>query len=136
MTGEEWFPEGGPHPATVSPTRMLTRPPAKIPEGLLDRTRPKASGVVRLPDHVACSPPYEYDLADRPQRLLAYAVVMTEGRDEDVLWFIDVDEVVAMWADLVLSPHVRAPWARWLHVHGLIDRQGLGEAARWLPSAI
>ena len=121
MTEEEWFPEGGPHPTTVSPTRMLTRPPAKIPEGLLDRSRPKASGVVRLPEHVAWSPPFEYDLADHRQRLDAYAVVMTEGRDEDVLWFIDVDEVVAMWGELHLSPHIRAPWERWLRTHGLLD---------------
>lgn len=61
--------------------------------------------------------------------------MITEGLSDDVLRFIDVDEVVAMWADLVLSPHVRAPWARWLHAHGLLDRSGLGEAARWLPSA-
>ena len=121
MTAEEWFPEGGPHPTTVSPTRMLTRPPAKIPDGLLDRSLPKASGVVRLPEHVAWSPPFTYDLADRRQRLDAYAVVMTEGRDEDVLWFIDVDEVVALWAELVLSPHICAPWERWLRAHGLLD---------------
>ena len=100
---------------------MLTRPPAKIPEDLSDRTRPKASGVVRLPGHVAWSPPYEYDLADRRQRLDAYAVVMTEGRDEDVLWFIDVGEVVAMWDDLHLSPHIRAPWERWLRARRLLD---------------
>ena len=37
-------------------------PSAKIPEGLLDRSRPKASGVVRLPPHVVWSPPWEYDL--------------------------------------------------------------------------
>lgn len=121
MTEEEWFPQGGPHPTTVSPTRVLTRPPARIPAGLLDRSRPKASGLVRLPPHVAWSPPFEYDLADRRQRLDAYQVVMTEGRDEDVLWFVDVGEVVAMWTDLVLSPHIRAPWERWLRAHGLLD---------------
>jgi len=121
MTEEEWFPEGGPHPTMASPTRMLTRPAAKIPEGLLDRTRPMASGVVRLPPHVAWSPPFEYDLDDRSHRLDAYQVVMTEGRDEDVLWFIDVDEAVAMWDDLVLSPHIRAPWERWLRAHDLLE---------------
>lgn len=49
MTEDEWFPPGGPHPTTVSPTLMVTRPPAQIPEGLLDPSRPKAAGVVRLP---------------------------------------------------------------------------------------
>ncbi len=121
MTPEEWFPEGGPHPSTVSPTRMLTRPPAKIPEGLLDRSRPKASEVVRLPSHVVWSLPWEYDLGDRQQRGRAYERVMTEGLDEDVLWFIDVDEVVAVWGELHLSPHIRAPWGRWLRAHGLLD---------------
>ena len=121
MTEEEWFPQGGPPPETVSPTRVLTRPAAKIPHGLLDRSRPKASGVVRLPAHVAWSPPFEYDLANRRQRLDVYQQVMTEGLDEDVLWFIDVDEVVTMWDDLHLSPHIRAPWQRWLRAHGLVD---------------
>ena len=46
---------------------------------------------------VVWSPPWEYDLGDRQQRGRAYERVMTEGLDEDVLWFIDVDEVVAMW---------------------------------------
>ena len=121
MTEDEWFPPGGPHPTTVSPTLMVTRPSAQIPQGLLDQSRPKAAGVVRLPPHVAWSPPYEYDLADRRQRCRAYQRVMTEGLAEDVLWFIDVDEVVALWADLVLSPHIRAPWERWLRGQGLLD---------------
>ena len=50
---EDWFPLGGPPPATVSPTRPLGRKPAAIPEAILDRSRPKASGVVRLPSHIA-----------------------------------------------------------------------------------
>ena len=75
MTEEEWFPLGGPHPTTVSPTLMVARPPAQIPE----------------------------------------------GRDEDVLWFIDVADVVAMCGDMVLSPHIRVPWERWLRGHGLLD---------------
>ena len=77
--------------------------------------------MVRLPSHIAWSAPFKYDLADRRQRSRAYQRVMTEGRDEDVLWFVDVDEVVAMWDDLVLSPHIRAPWERWLRTHGLLD---------------
>ena len=120
MTEEEWFPPDGPHPTTVSPTRVLTRPSAKIPEGLLDRSRPKASGVVRLPTHLAWSPPFEYDLGDRCQRLDVYQRVMTEGRAEDVLWFVDVDEVVAMWDELHLSPHIWVPWERWLRAHRLL----------------
>ena len=45
--------------------RPLGRMPVAIPEDLEDRALPKASGVVRLPAHIAWSPPYEYDLDDR-----------------------------------------------------------------------
>ena len=76
---------------------------------------------MRLPGHVAWSPPYEYDLADRRARAAAYQRVMTEGLDEDVLHFIEVDQVVDMWAEMHLSPHIRAPWERWLRERGLID---------------
>ena len=30
-------------------------------------------------------------------------------------------EVVAMWGELHLSPHIRAPWERWLRTHKLLD---------------
>ena len=46
---------------------------------------------------------------------------MTEGLDEDVLHFVDVDQMVDMWGDLHLAPHIRAPWERWLRSHGLLD---------------
>ena len=72
---EEWFPPGDPPPATLSPTRPLGRKPAAIPEGLLDRSRPTASGLVRLPGHVAWSPPYEYDLADRRARAVDATII-------------------------------------------------------------
>ncbi len=45
---------------------------------------------------------------------------MTEGADDDVRAFIDVDEVVALWDELVLPRHVRRTWAAWLH-----QRRGL-----------
>ena len=120
-----WFPQGGPHPSSVSPTLTVTRPPAKIPEDLLDRSRPKANGVVTLPQRVAWSGQGAFDLADRRQRCDAYKLVMTEGLDADVLWFVDIDEVVAMWAEMHLSPHIRIPWQRWLWDRGLLDLRTL-----------
>ena len=66
-------------------------------------------------------PPYQYDLADRRDRRDAYQRVMTEGLAEDVLHFIDVDQVVDLWDELYLSPHVREPWERWLRARGLLD---------------
>ena len=46
---------------------------------------------------------------------MAYEQVMAEGTEEDVRAFIDVDEVVALWDDLVLPRHVRRAWASWLN---------------------
>ena len=46
---------------------------------------------------------------------------MSEGLDADVVWFVDVAEVVAMWAEMHLSPHIRIPWQRWLRDRGLLD---------------
>lgn len=94
--------------------------PVSIPDDMEDRTLPKASGVVRLPVHVAWSPPYVYDLSSRRSLCRAYARVMTEGLDDDVRWFIDVDVLAEVWDRLYLSPHVREPWRRWLSRRGLI----------------
>lgn len=75
----------------------------------------KASGVVNLPLHVQWSGrPRYYDLADRRQRALVYELVLTEGTDDDVRSFIDVDELVRLWGDLVLPEHVRLAWSQWL----------------------
>lgn len=100
--------------------RPLGRLSVSVPEELLDRSAPKATGVVRLPDHIAWSPPCEYDLADRRDRRDAYQRVMTEGLADDVLHFIDVDQVIDLWDELHLSPHVREPWERWLRARGLL----------------
>ena len=68
-----------------------------------------------MPQRVRWSGPQRtYDLADRHDRLLVYEQVMTEGTDDDVRAFIDVDEVVALWGELVLPRHVRRAWGAWL----------------------
>ena len=120
-----WFPPGGPHPATASPTRHLSRPPAAIPDGLLDRSLPKPSGVVALPSSLARSGRGSYDFTDRYQRRRAYQVVMTDGRDADVLRYVDVDDLVDVWAELLLSSHIRIPWQRWLRATGLLGLRAL-----------
>ena len=75
-----------------------------IPEAILDRSRPKASGVVRLPSHIAWSPPYEYDLADRRWLRGAYQRILTEGTEADVLWYINID--------VLLDRRARNEWKR------------------------
>jgi len=74
----------------------------------------KASGRVSLPHHVRWSgPPLQYDLADPNDRARVYEQVLQEGTDDDVRYFIDVEELLAMWDDVVLPPWVRKVWAAW-----------------------
>jgi hypothetical protein len=75
----------------------------------------KASGVVELPSWVRWSgPPRRYDLADRGDRALVYEQVLAEGTDDDVRFYVVVDELVDLWDELVLPGYVRAAWAAWL----------------------
>ena len=89
--------------------------PVAIPDDLGASDVSRVSGRVVLPLRVRWSgPPRTYDLSNRRDRLLVYEQVMTEGTDDDVRAFIDVDEVVALWDDLVVPRHVRGAWAEWL----------------------
>lgn len=91
-----------------------------IPDDIEDRSLPKAAGKVSLPRHIAWSFPFVYDLDDRKQLRAAYARVMTEGLDDDVRLFIDIDKLLDIWDELWLSPHVRTAWGAWLRARGLI----------------
>jgi len=73
-----------------------------------------ASGRIQLPLHVRWSdPPKTYDVDDRRDRALVYEQILREGTAEDVLCFIDVDELIDLWDDLVLPRFVRRAWAEW-----------------------
>lgn len=87
--------------------------PVAIPADVDDPGARKATGVVELPHHVSWSGTKRtWDLNDRRQRARVYEIVLTEGTDEDVRRFIDVDELIELWDRLWLSPHVRAAWAK------------------------
>lgn len=97
-----------------------TRPVA-IPDDVDHPEVPKASGRVELPLHVRWSGSHRlYDLSDRRDRISVYEQVLTEGTEEDVRRFIDVGELLRLWDDLVLSPHVRAAWEEWLRHKGYL----------------
>ena len=82
----------------------------------------KASGLVELPIGVRWSgSPKTYDLDSRVDRLRVYEQVLREGTDDDVRRFIDVDQLIDLWDELVLPSHVRAAWARWLSEHRSLD---------------
>jgi hypothetical protein len=68
-------------------------------------------------------PPRHYDLADRKDRARVYEQVLSEGTDDDVRFYVDVDDLIDLWPDLVLPQHVRVAWARWL-----ADRRGVALA--------
>jgi hypothetical protein len=82
----------------------------------------KASGRIKLPRHVYWSGEdpqgKQWELDDPRQRELVYRMVMIEGTDDDVRRFIDVDELVTMWSNLVLPKRVRAAWEAWLRQRG------------------
>jgi hypothetical protein len=84
----------------------------------IERSRRRA-GIVQLPLHVRWSgAPKTYDLARRGDRLRVYEQVLREGNEDDVRRYIDVNELLRLWDELVLPPHVRRAWATWFHSHG------------------
>jgi hypothetical protein len=94
-----------------------TRPVA-VPDDIDRRDVPRASGIVVLPQRVRWSGPRRrYDLANRAERTRVYEQVLAEGTDDDVRWFIDVDQLIELWGELVLPGHVRRAWAAWLEEH-------------------
>lgn len=58
-----------------------------------------------------------YDLSVRRDRARVYEQVLREGTEEDVRRFIDVDELIDLWDELVIPRHVRRAWADWLEDH-------------------
>jgi len=88
--------------------------PVFIPEDVDDPSIAKADGIVELPLHVRWSgPPKRYDLAQAADRARVYEQVLQEGTEADVRHYIGVDDLLAMWDDLVLPPRVRRAWAEW-----------------------
>lgn len=86
--------------------------PVAVPDDVADPTIKKARGRVQLPLHVRWSgPPKVYDLAERADRIRVYEQVLREGNDYDVRRFIDVEELLVLWHELVLPDYVRRAWA-------------------------
>ncbi|HWD51096.1 MAG TPA: hypothetical protein VG412_01750 [Acidimicrobiales bacterium] len=42
-----------------------------------------------------------------------YEQVLQEGTEDDVRFFVDVDDFLAAWDLMVLPPWVRGVWASW-----------------------
>ena len=98
----------------------VTRPVA-FPEDIADPTIPKESGIVELPLHIHWWAPFRtYDLDDQLDREAVYREVLTEGTPDDVRAYIRLDDLVAMWNDIILPSHVRYVWEPWLRENGYI----------------
>lgn len=111
---------------TVARTRSAELGPAArpvaVPDDVDDPSLVKAAGRVNLPHHVRWSgPELQYDLADPLDRARVYEQVLREGTDADVRLYVDVDELLAMWDDVVLPPWVRRAWAAWFRRHRGIE---------------
>lgn len=100
---------------TVGPASRTVAIPAR-----LAATTSEAGRVVQLPAHVRWSGPERtYDLSDPAQRRLVYEQVLSEGTVADVERFVGLEDLLALWGDLVLPAHVREAWNRWFRDHGL-----------------
>ena len=96
--------------------------PVATPDDVDDPRMVKAQGVVELPLRVRWSGPRRrYDLDDRADRARVYEQVLAEGTDDDVRYYVVVDDLVNLWPDLVLPQRVRRAWAGWLAVHRGVD---------------
>ncbi|MGH9089096.1 MAG: hypothetical protein ACRDYZ_13470 [Acidimicrobiales bacterium] len=93
--------------------------PVAIPGDIDDPNLLKATGIIELPLHVAWSEPaMTYDLSRRSDQLRVYEQVLREGTEDDVRYYINIDELARVFDELVLPPYVRAAWSEWFRRHG------------------
>lgn len=96
--------------------------PVAVPHDVAEPGTAKARGKVELPLHIRWSGrPKVYDLMQRADRLRVYEQVLREGTGDDVRHYIDVDQLLELWDDLVLPGNVRRAWAEWFREQRGID---------------
>jgi hypothetical protein len=92
--------------------------PVAVPADIDDPTIVKATGRVELPLHIRWSgPPLVYDLTDRTDRARVYEQVLREGTEDDVRLYVNGEQLLELWDELVLPPQVRRAWACWVRRH-------------------
>lgn len=105
--------------AEVTFTEHVTR--RHRPFWVPDRLAPAAGGPVRgavvLPIWLEWSPAGQvFDMDDPRDRQLVLEAAMRDGQPDDLLRYVDKDDLIAAWPAMVLPPEIRAAWAP------LIDR--------------
>ena len=104
---------------TKSSTLGPASRPVAMPTDLGDASAPKAQGRVELPLHIRWSgPPVTYDLEDSADRARVYEQVLREGTEDDVRFYVDEEQLLELWDELVLPPAVREAWAPWIEDRG------------------
>ncbi len=94
--------------------------PVAVPDDVDSATIQKADGIVELPLRVRWSgPPKKYDLRKRADRLRVDEQVLREGTDDDVLRYIEVNELLRLWDDLVLPTYILRAWVDWFRRRGI-----------------
>jgi hypothetical protein len=84
--------------------------PVAVPDDL-GSSMPKASGRIELPLHIRWSgPALTYDLDDRADRARVYEQVLREGTESDVRFYVEAEQLLELWDELVLPPAVREAW--------------------------
>src|SRR6201993_2442485 len=97
---------------TRTPTLGPAARPVPVPADLDDAFAPKAHGRVELPLHIRWSgPPLTYDLDDRADRARVYEQVLRERTESDVRFYVEAEQLLELWDELVLPPNVREAWA-------------------------
>ena len=83
--------------------------PYEVPSSLYALQGP-SGGIVTLPLHVWCGPAPTFDLNHRADLLVAYRVVVREGRAIDQETLLDRDLLLNVWSELRLPVRCRASW--------------------------
>lgn len=83
-----------------------------VPAALSELLGPR-TGRIQLPLQVYSSgngPRRVFDLDDEAERRELYELVLTEGEIEDVVRFLNAQELRRVWLMLWLPEHVRSAW--------------------------
>jgi hypothetical protein len=87
--------------------------PVAIPSGFDTSNDAKAQGEVQLPIHIWWSEPKRaFDLRSPRDRIRMYELVLSEGDEDDVRFYVRFDDLRTLWRQLFLPRHVREAWQR------------------------
>lgn len=84
--------------------------PVILPVSLDDLCGP-TEGVLTLPIHLDWSPSRTYNLADLKRVRTLYCTVLREASGtDDLMTWVNKDQLLVVWSDLVLPDRIRHAW--------------------------